>query len=210
MRIKNHVPINSFAYSFASKTQAWSNSEMAYFRLEPSPWENRITFSDIQFFRNFSSGTTQKVGLHSLANRISQKRFIDDKQLARCFPLCEMSSVPPPPPTRGGREEKSPLIHQPLPSVLIRPNFTSKQTGCEKGPFIKKMIGKIKWNDKYLFGVLLLNIFWNLKNRQTLAFYDKIVVYSKICDVNEHLAGLPSSEPLLSGIQARGSPDFIS
>ena len=65
------------------------------------------------------------------------------------------------------------------------------------------MIRNIKLNDKYLFGVLLLNIFWNLKNRQTLAFYDKIVVYSKICDVNEHLDSLPLSEPLLSGIQAR-------
>ena len=61
------------------------------------------------------------------------------------------------------------------------------------------MIRNIKLNDKYLFGVLLLNIFWNLKNRQTLAFYNKIVVYSKICDVNEHL----DVGWLLSGIQAR-------
>ena len=52
----------------------------AYFRLEHSRWENRITFSDIHCFRNFSTGTTLKVEFHLLANRISKKLFVDDKQ----------------------------------------------------------------------------------------------------------------------------------
>ena len=114
MRIKNHVRKKGFAHSLASKIEAWSSSEMAYFRLEHSRRKSRITFSDIHFFRNFSTRTTQKVEFHLLANRISQKLFVDDKQpdAFPCFPLWEMSSVPPTP-TRGGRgrgEEKSPRV----------------------------------------------------------------------------------------------------
>ena len=106
MRIKNHVPINGFAHSVPSKTEAWSNSEMAYFRLEHSRWENRITFSDIHCFRNFSTGTTLKVEFHLLANRISKKRFIDDKQPDASPCVKRHSSLHPQPvegEERGGR-----------------------------------------------------------------------------------------------------------
>ena len=136
MRIKNHVPINGFAHSVPSKTEAWSNSEMAYFRLEHSRWENRITFSDIHCFRNFSTGTTLKVEFHLLANRISKKLFVDGKQPdASLCVKCHPSLHPQPVEGEEGGGGRA-LIHQPAPPVLIRSDFTSKHTGCKKGPFI--------------------------------------------------------------------------
>ena len=88
---------------------------MAYFRLEHSRRENRITLSDIHFFRNVSTGTIQKVEFYLLANRISKKLFVDDKQpdallCVKCHPSLH-------PPTRGsggggggGQEEKFPRV----------------------------------------------------------------------------------------------------
>ena len=101
MRIKNHVRKKGFAHSLASKIEAWSSSEMAYFRLEHSRRKNRITFSDIHFFRNFSTRTTQKVEFHLLANRISQKLFVDDKQ-PDAFPCVKCHQSLQPQPVGGG------------------------------------------------------------------------------------------------------------
>ena len=120
---------------------------MAYFRLEHSRWENRITFSDIHCFRNFSTGTTLKVEFHLLANRISKKLFVDDKQ-PDAFPCVKCHSSLQPQPVEG--EEKSPrvrewrrmklqtkipLIHQPAPPVLIRSDFL---LAAKKGLLFRK------------------------------------------------------------------------